>query len=149
MIHRIDTWLGTRVFHPPIIWLCQRTGMTQWAISAYAWMAAAFTLVARIREGEIGFAIAATLMAVISTVSAALWPNMRRRPALWFRVFIWALAMLDIVGRADGAGQSGGAFAWSLVWDAFALIGEYAKTIAIIPPRKRRERAPAGKEALP
>ena len=51
-MRKLDLWIGTRLFHPPIIWLCQRTGMTQWAVSAYAWMAAAFTLVVRIRKAR-------------------------------------------------------------------------------------------------
>ena len=149
MIRRIDTWIGTKLFHPPIIWLCQRSGMTQWAVSAYAWMAAAFTLVVRVREGEIGFAIAATLMAVISTVSAALWPDMRRRPALWFRLFIWGMVLIDVVGRAVGpARPTNDPLIWRIAWDVFGLIGEYAKTITTIPPRKRREHGRAGKEAF-
>ena len=148
-MRRLDLWIGTRLFHPPIIWLCQHTGMTQWAVSAYAWMAAAFTLVVRIREGEIGLAIAAAIMAVISTISAALWPDMRRRPALWFRVFIWGMVVIDVVNRATGSARPAhDPLAWRLAWDAFGLIGEYAKTITTVPPRKRRQRAPAAKEAF-
>lgn len=146
MIRRVDFWIGTRLFHPPIIWLCQRARISQYAVAAYAWMAAAFTLVARIRAGEVWFAVVVSIIAVISTLSAALAPDMRRRPSLWFRVFIWALALLDTADLAIGNVRPGDPFAWRIAWDAFGLIGEYAKTITIIPPRKRRERTPAATE---
>jgi hypothetical protein len=142
MIRRIDYWIGTRLFHPPIVWLCQRTGMTQHAVSAYAWMAAAFTLVARIGHGELGFAIVATLLAVTSTISAAVVPDMRRRPSLYFRVFIWALVLIDIADRAAGDPTHRKWFVWALLWDVLGLTGEYAKTIKTIPPLQDRRRAP-------
>jgi hypothetical protein len=148
MIRRLDAWIGLRLFHPPIIWLCQRAGMTQYAVAAYAWMAAALTLVVRIRSGDVVFAIVATLIAVLSTVSAALWPDMRRHRSLWFRVFIWALVLLDLVDRTVGNVRPGDPFVWRLAWDAFGLIGEYAKTIVTIPPRRRRERATKAQEAF-
>ena len=148
MIRRLDYWIGTWLFHPPIIWLCQRTGMTQYAVAAYAWMAAAFTLITRIGQHDVIYAVVATLIAVLSTVSAALRPDMRRRPSLWFRLFIWAMVLLDAADHATGHVRSNDPMAWRLAWDALGLIGEYAKTIYTIPPRKRRERTMRAREAF-
>jgi hypothetical protein len=126
--------------------------MTQYAVAAYAWLAATFTLVATLKSssaGEIAVTVLISALAVITTVGTALYPDMPRRPSFHFRVFIWIITILnvlDLIWRysADDIGGSG----WTSAWDAFALIGEYAKTIATIPPRKRRERARAAKEAF-
>jgi hypothetical protein len=149
---RLDAWIGTRLFHPPIIWLCQRTGRTQYAVAAYAWLAATFTLVATLKSssvGEIAVTVLISALAVITTVGTALNPDMPRRPSFHFRVFIWTITILnvlDFIVRKTTAGSVGSG--WSGAWDAFALTGEYAKTIVTIPPRKRRERAPAVEEAF-
>ncbi len=72
---------------------------------------------------------------------------MRRRPALWFRVFIWGMVVIDVVNGATGSARPAhDPLAWRLAWDAFGLIGEYAKTITTVPPRKRRQRASAAKK---
>jgi hypothetical protein len=152
VIRRLDFWIGTRLFHPPVIWLCQRTGMTQYAVAAYAWLAATFTLVATLKSssaGEIAVTVLISALAVITTVGTALYPDMPRRPSLTFRVFIWVITIinaLDLICRysAGGSGGSG----WGGAWDAFALVGEYAKTIVTIPPRKRREPSTKAREAF-
>lgn len=152
MISRMDAWIGIRLFHPPIIWLCQRVGMSQYAVAAYAWLAATFTLVARMRTdgfGEILMTILISLLAVTSTVVTALYPDTPRRPSLAFRIVIWAFVVIDILhiyqqyqnGREVHPG-------WGCVWDVLALIGEYAKTISTIPPRKRREKQAGRSENL-
>jgi hypothetical protein len=153
MIRRVDFWIGTHLFHPPIIWLCQRTGMTQYAFAGYAWLAAIFTLVADMRTGNAGdvvWSVVISLLAVFNTVLTAINPDMPRRPSFTVRMFIWAVAAIGAVDLLAHYRMTGEVKAdWGLAWDAFALTAEYAKTIATIPPRKRRERAPAGKEAFP
>jgi hypothetical protein len=125
--------------------------MTQYAVAAYAWLAATFTLVATLKSstaGEIAVTVLISALAVITTVGTALYPDMPRRPSLHFRVFIWVIAILnvlDLIWRYSAVGSGGSG--WAAAWDAFALIGEYAKTIVTIPPRQRRKRTqPAASE---
>jgi hypothetical protein len=142
MIRSLDYWIGTRLFHPPIIWICQRSGATQWAIASYAWMMASFTLVMRARFvmnlNEVVFTAATSLIAIGVTLAAALIPDTPRQPSFPFRCFIWFLALMDVADMAFGRPRHGEvAVWWGLVWEVFALIGEYAKTIRTIPPRRR------------
>jgi hypothetical protein len=127
--------------------------MTQYAFAGYAWLAAIFTLVADMRTGNAGdvvWSVVISLLAVFNTVLTAINPDMPRRPSFTVRMFIWAVAAIGAVDLLAHYRMTGEVKAdWGLAWDAFALTAEYAKTIATIPPRKRRERAPAGKEAFP
>lgn len=139
MIRRLDHWMGTRLFHPPIILLCQRTGMTQFAVAAYAWLGAIFTIVPRLRFDGMGQIVIAALvsgLAVATTVATALVPDMPRRPSFFFRLFVWFVTLLDVwdvILRYRVAGHVD--IGWSGAWDVLALTGEYAKTIATIPPK--------------
>ena len=150
-VRRLDYWIGTRLFHPPIIWLCQRTGLTQHAVARYAWMAATLTFVARIGSGpnytSMWFAIFATAMALLSTIGTALFPGLPTHPSFGFRVALWAIGLVQLfaVVRGDHLGRD---FAWEVTWTVLALTAEYAKTITTIPPRKRRERRITAKEAF-
>lgn len=151
MIRRFDYWIGTRLFHPPIIWLCQRTGLTQHAVARYVWMVATLTFVARIGSGPhysgMWFAVFATAMALLSTVTTALFPGLPTHPSFVFRLMLWAIGLVQLLAvvRGDHLGPD---FAWEAIWTVLALTAEYAKTIITIPPRKRRERRTAAKEAL-
>ena len=140
MIRRVDFWIATHVFHPPIIWLCQRTGMTQYAVASYAWLAAIFTFIADMRTagvGDIVWSVIISVLAIVNTAVSALYPDMPRRPSFPIRMFIWAIAALgavDLFAHYQTAGEFKGL--WGIAWDIFALIAEYAKTIDTIPPRK-------------
>jgi hypothetical protein len=143
MMRRIDLWVGTRLFHPPIIWLCQRTGMTQFAVARYAWMLAAWTLVMRISFEGVGdwiFSALILIVTVLETWRAAVMPNVptRRNDGLRFIILIFtAIDIGTLVLHTARNGFPG--LSWSHAWDLFALIAEYAKTIRTIPPRKLPE----------
>jgi hypothetical protein len=143
MIRRIDHWIGTRLFHPPIIRLCQRTGMTQFAVARYAWMLAAWTLVMRISFEGVGDWIVSALILVVTVLEtwrAAVMPNAPTRCNDGLRSIILLFAAIDIGTLIFTSARSGfPGLSWSHAWDLFALIAEYAKTIRTIPPRSAPE----------
>ncbi|WP_298690321.1 hypothetical protein [uncultured Sphingomonas sp.] len=143
MIRRLDHWIGTRLFHPPIIWLCQRTGMTQYAVARYGWMLAAWTLVMRISFNGLGDWIFSALILVVTlleTWRAAVTPDAPTRRNDGLRLIILVFALIDVVKLVYvSAHQAFPGFSWTEAWDVFALVAEYAKTIDTIPPRRRRD----------
>lgn len=143
MIRAIDNWIGTRLFHPPIIWLCQRAGMTQYAVARYGWMLAAWTLVMRISfEGVGDWIVSALILAVtvLETWRAAATPDAPTGRSDGLRLIILLFAAIDIGTLLFVTARSGfPGLGWSHAWDLFALTAEYAKTIRTIPPRKRKE----------
>lgn len=149
MIRRLDYWIGTRLFHPPIIWVCQRTGLTQHAASRYAWMIATLTFVARIGSGPeytgTGYIVFAVCMGVTITVATAFLANVTTTPSFGFRLILWGIALVQALVEAVHP-RLGPDTIWAMLWTAFALVAEYAKTIDTIPPRKRRQKRAAATE---
>ena len=140
MIRRLDHWIGSRVFQPPIIWLCQRSGMTQYAVSRYAWMLATWTLVMRISFAGVGnwlLSVLILLMTLIETYRAAMTPNLPIPRNDGLRCIILIFALVGLARVVIVSAQSGfPGFNLSHCWDLFALVAEYAKTIDTIPPRE-------------
>jgi hypothetical protein len=144
MIRRIDHWIGSRLFHPPIIWLCQRTGMTQFAVARYGWMLAAWTLVMRISFEGVGdwiFSALIILVTLVETWRAAVMPNSPARRNDGLRIIVLLFAAFDVSTLVFVSARYGfPGFHWGHAWDLFALTAEYAKTIRTIPPRKVSQR---------
>ena len=153
MIRRLDAWIGTKLFHPPIIWLCQRTGMSQFAVARYGWMLAAWTLVMRISFEGVGdwiFSALVILVTVLETWRAAVMPNSPSRRSDGLRVIILLFAMFDVGLLVVESARSGfPGFHWGHAWDLFALTAEYAKTVRTIPPREAQKRQAAGTARAP
>lgn len=151
MLDRLDRWFGKAIMQPPIIWLCQRTGMTQRAVYRYGWMLATWTLVMRIGFEGMGdwiFAILAILLTLMETARAAFMPDAPAPRSDFLRRIVLLFAIFDVVRLVMGAVQHGfQGFSWTHAWDLFALIAEYAKTIDTIPPRRMREPAARRSEA--
>lgn len=145
MLVRLDRWFGEEIMQPPIIWLCQRTGMTQRAVYRYGWMLATWTLVMRISFQGIGdwvFSVLAIVFTVMETARAAFMPDAPAPRSDFLRRLVLLLTIYDIVRIAAATGQHRfHGLNWSHAWDLFALIAEYAKTIDTIPPRRTREKA--------
>ncbi|RVT93736.1 hypothetical protein [Sphingomonas crocodyli] len=140
---RIDAWVGRTLFVPLIIRLCQLTGMTQYAVSNYAWVAAGLTMVARLKFDNgwaIAWAVFVMAFVLIDVIIGGLFPNLSRGGSPFIRKFV--LALLLIFGPLD-------ALEWALgghkpnpliyAWNFFALLAEYAKTIKTIPPLEKRK----------
>jgi hypothetical protein len=137
-LERIDRWIGRRIFHPPIVALCQRTGMSQRAVARYGWMLATWTLLMRISFGSLGgwvISIFVIVVTIIETARAAINPEAPIPRLDLLRRIILISTVLDIVALAIATSQRGfPGFEWKYAWDLFALIAEYAKTIRTIPP---------------
>jgi hypothetical protein len=147
MIRRIDAWVGLRLFHPPIIWVCQRAGMTQWAFYRYAWWIAALWCVWDDDRSSTVWTVLLVGGALIRTMSAGLHIN---RPARSLRLLRYGglFAALLIVGFGAARQYSAAEFADQMGWDILMLAAEYAATIRTIPPRKKREPVQRSREAL-
>jgi len=128
LIAKLDHWIGSTLFVPPIIKLCQLTRQSQFAVSHLFWFIAALD----------GFYRAETLF------SSILWGGMSLlmmftasqradRPTASFMFF----RMLGLVFLGFGLvkGVATGEWAGSEFW-IFVLIAEYASTIRTIPPRE-------------
>lgn len=143
LIRRLDHWIGTRLFHPPIIWSCQRTGMTQHAIARYAWMAATLTFVARIGSGPhstgTGYVIFAIVSGLVITLGTAILANWPTWPFFPMRILLWTIGLLQVAAILRWRHVTTEQY-WEICWELFALTAEYAKTIDTVPPVSRRER---------
>jgi hypothetical protein len=130
----MDHWIGLRLMHPPIVWVCQRAGISQYAFYRYSWWTAALLAVWLDANESKGFLIFDVLFALVRTLSAGINPDRPARSPLFIRVVLTAILLIDVGGIAV-VGKVG-AFT---IGTALALIGEYAATITTIPPRKKPE----------
>jgi uncharacterized membrane protein AbrB (regulator of aidB expression) len=139
MFSRIDHWIGSTLFVPPIIKLCQLTRQSQFAVSRLFWFIAALD----------GFYRAETLfssilwggMSVVMMITASQRADSPTVSFMFFRLLAVAFLVLDLIKGAVSGGWAGSEF-WILV-----LVAEYAATIRTIPPReaaKKAVRAKAG-----
>lgn len=137
-MRRLDAWVGKTLFHPPIILLCQMTGMTQFAVYRYIWWVVALSWLARDSDASWwwqAFIIAFTL---IRTLSAGLSPDRPRDGSLFLRVLFLATLPLNLLGTVLTGNLFPSAQTIAL------LFAEYALTIRTIPPcptgeQKRRQ----------
>ncbi len=116
--------------------------MTQFAVTRYGWMLAAWTLVMGISFEGGGHWIFSALIIVVTLIEtwrAAVVPNSPTRRSDGLRIIILIFAAFDIGTLVFVSARSGfPGFHWGHAWDLFALTAEYAKTIRTIPPRKRK-----------
>lgn len=143
-IERVDHWVGRYIFHPPIIALCQRSGMSQRAVARYGWMLATWTLVMRINflnAGGWAVAIFVIPITVIETARAAINPEAPTVRLDLLRRILLIVTALDIVALIFLTVQRGfPGLEWKHAWDLLALTAEYAKTIRAIPPLTKTRR---------
>lgn len=133
---RIDLWVGKNLFQPPIILLCQLTGMTQYAVHRYLWWGIIMFCVWRLDSGDHWLWKSIVIAwGVGHTISAGLSPD---RPmeegAAWFRRLLIVLLALELIFAAIMARTP------SLMLVAM-MFAEYALTIKTIPPREIKEAA--------
>ncbi len=154
MLTKFDIWLGKRLFVPAIIWFCQRTKQTQYAVANYAtWLSILIVLygVAEHRTWswvEWVFAPLLTLVFAYQTYRTGRDPD-RRTTAFYMRKIIIVLLLIDLVligltlalqENGDGWGYIVRALTRYVPWKVLALIAEYARDIDNIPPRKIKEK---------
>lgn len=142
MLQAIDRWVGKTLFVPPIVRLCQRTKMTQYAVSAYAEFAGALLMVWA--GPELWVQIIFGVIATADMVRAGLFPNLPLSAPAWgWRILQMTMLVVDVGLWLDGdATRKGWAGFWLLV-----LTASYALTIKTIPPLETKERKPSGKLA--
>lgn len=139
-IAAFDAWLGRRVFHPPIIWVCQRARITQWAFYRYAWWIAALWIVGRDDHTSTLQSVWLVIFALIRTLSAGLALNRPATSSRLLRMVFLTFAVLDALMAARLHRVTA-----SLCTDLLVLLAEYATTIVTIPPRRERQRVTSRK----
>lgn len=136
---KIDHWIGTTLFVPPIVKLCQLTRQSQFAVSRLFWFIAALD----------GFYRAETLfgsllwggISGVMLISAGWRADAPTSSFLFLRMMALVLLILDI-GNGAVTGEWSGTEFW-----LFVLIAEYAAIIRTIPPRDAAKRSAKVSEA--
>ncbi|WP_129793324.1 hypothetical protein [Sphingosinicella sp. CPCC 101087] len=131
---KLDLWIGSTLFVPPIIKLCQLTRQSQFAVSRLFWFIAALD----------GFYRAETLfssilwggMSVLMMITASQRADHPTTSFMFFRMLSLAFLGFGIV-KAAATGVWAGTEFWILV-----LTAEYAATIRTIPPADATKMAP-------
>lgn len=139
---RIDAWLGKHLFHPPIILVCQLTGVTQYALYRYLWWGVALWMLWSQRNESWGFAALFIFFAFVRTLSAGIAPDRPRAGSAWVRAFFLISVSLQIIELLAIGG-----LAISITQTIAILFAEYALTIRTIPPRETREKSRREAEA--
>jgi hypothetical protein len=132
-------WVGTNLFAPGIIKLCQVTNQSQFAVSRLFWLIAA--LDGLYRAETLFGAILFGGLSLMMMVTASLRADSPTISFVWFR-----MAALVLLGLAILTGVRTGAWAGIEFW-VFILIAEYAATIKTIPPQESRKEAAVAAEA--
>lgn len=129
---KADRWIGSTLFIPPIIKLCQVTRQTQFAVSRLFWFIAALD----------GFYHAETLffsvlwggLSVLMMITAARRADSPTASFMFFRMLALLFLALDLL-KAAATGEWAGVEFWILV-----LVAEYAATIRTVPPADASKR---------
>ncbi|AMK26123.1 MULTISPECIES: hypothetical protein [Sphingobium] len=134
MLSRLDVWLGTTLFHPPIILVCQLTRQSQYALYRALWFFAAChaTYYGLTAEKGLVFSVFMWGWVVATLVNATLYPDRPARSSGFFRGIFWIFflsgaAFVPLTGTVtDGTVRA-----------LIVLFAEYAATIKTIPPRRK------------
>lgn len=143
MIRRFDAWLGSRVFVPIIIWMCQRFGTTQWRVHSFGWMLVSwmwlYAAAQKLPPSKWGLSIS---IAFAFTWLAGTMPDREGESSLWFRVFWLVVESTHIASHVLGEKILFAGPHWSADCASVyvILLAEYALTIKTIPPREAGER---------
>ena len=127
----VDRWVGSTLFIPPIIKLCQVSGQSQFAICRLFWFIVALDQlrVAQTLAGQ----IFAGIFSIIMMLSASLRADIPAYSMRGFRIIAMLLLALDVF-HGVASGDWLGVEIWALI-----LFAEYAATIRTIPPREERK----------
>lgn len=136
MIRRLDAFLGKRMFQPPIIWICQRAGINQYAFYRFGWMLVGLHALWLDRGHFNGWTVWLIFFALTRVLSAGIYPDRPASPSFGLRVFFLVILAVDAGGVAFGYPLD--AVDLNLL---MALVAEYAATITTIPPREIKEPA--------
>lgn len=130
---KVDHWIGTTLFFPPIVKICQLTRQSQFAVSRLFWFVAALDGFSR-AETVFGSILWGGISAFMM-VSAAWRADSPTPSFMQFRLLAVAMFVSEMV-RGAVTGEWAGVEFW-----VFVLIAEYAAIIRTIPPRQTAKRA--------
>lgn len=142
MIHHLDAWMGKTLFHPIIIRVCQKTGITQYRFALYGWIITLLTILSIRPHGWLGwfFYPIFVLIAVAQMYAVTQWPDHKLESSsdsIGWRILWWACLLLDL----KSVFLEGDPHFYVPLGDVSALFALYAKTIKTIPPLEEKKRA--------
>lgn len=137
---RLDLWLGKNLFQPPVIILCQMTGLTQFAVYRYLWLAVVYYWIWML-DADDHWLIKTVLLIIGAfwTISAGMAPDEPLKPSHWVRRLLVIMALLDSV-----LGALLDEFP-NITWLG-VLLAEYALTIKIVPPGETKRLSTIGRK---
>lgn len=147
----IDAWIGKTLFHPPIIWLCQRLKLTQYRFSVYTWLIALFFWLTHNPKSwsDWFLYVFLVLLTIVQMLITLFCPEhileCTRGDGKYFRLFWIPYSVLFIV-IPDAVTHT------VQLWQPAALLvlmASYANTIDTIPPLEAKEPKRASKRPTP
>lgn len=131
MLRRFDTWLGSKLFVPIIIRICQATGITQLRFFVLTWWVATLWQFYWLTHGFWGYVFVGVCL-LTWTLAAGLNRSLGINDSrYWFRLLVIIGTVLDLAIQDK----------WqSLAFDVMILAAEYALTIKTIPPKQVKEK---------
>jgi hypothetical protein len=139
MLREIDVLVAKRFFFPVIVWICRRTGVSQYGFASYAAVLSLLCIVPLIvNRGTdsmtLGQLILLGLVGVMLAMHA-MRPEMVRRSRGYMRAFIWSMIALNTIDLLSGDFRIYALLLWT-----FQLFAEYALMIDRIPPAQPKTR---------
>jgi hypothetical protein len=130
--------------HPPIIWVCQKARITQYAFYRYIWCVVAVAFLWALRHGAVWITVGNIIHSCWRAVDAGTAPNFWVHPLGVIRAVMVGCLVLNIVVQS----LLGHLLDWSTIILVLAVAAEYAATISTIPPlMKRADRTAADQGA--
>jgi hypothetical protein len=139
MLRQIDVLVAKRFFFPIIVWICRRTGVSQYGFASYAAVLSLLCIVPLIvKRGADAMTIGQfILLGLVGAMLAvhAMRPEMVRRSRGLMRAFIWSMIALNTIDYLTGNFRIYALLLWT-----FQLFAEYALMIDHIPPAQTKTR---------
>lgn len=145
-LQEIDVLVAKRFFFPIIVWICRRTGVSQYGFASYAAVLSLLCIVPLIVKSGINANMTGQflLLALVGVMLAthAMRPEMIRRSRGFMRAFIWSMIVVNLIDYLIGNFRIYALLIWT-----FQLFAEYALMIDRIPPSAAKKRKAAAVKA--
>lgn len=130
-ITRFDTWIGLKLFHPIIIFLCQITNQTQYAFSRSLWFM--YWVVSLYYNDSVIWQTIAFVCALGGLIGLGMFPDKPVKSYGWVRLSFWVILIVDLIPFLSLS-------FYTIAISILLLFAEYALTIKTIPPIKKKEK---------
>ena len=130
-ITRFDTWIGLKLFHPIIIFICQITKQTQYAFSRSLWFM--YWVIYLYYNDSVIWQTIAFVCALGGLIGLGMFPDKPVKSYGWVRLAFWIIFIVNLIPTSFIS-------LYTIGITILLLFAEYALTIKTIPPRKKKEK---------